>query len=119
LDCFENVTYADGTTGAIYGQYPPLVNACRKPGEWQTYDIIFTAPKFKDDGPADSPAYVQMLHNGGLVQNRPPVMGAVAFRAWAKYSPHGPKGPIVLQDHGNPVRFRNIWARPIKAYDEP
>ncbi len=118
LDCFENLTYADGHAAAIYGQYPPLVNASRPPGQWQTYDIIFTAPRFKPDGTVESPAFVTMLHNGVLVHNHTAPIGAMAYRAVGKYTPHGPKGPIVLQDHGNPVRFRNIWVRPIKAYDE-
>ena len=114
LDSFENVTYADGQAGAIYGQYPPLVNASRPPGQWQTYDIIFTAPRFKPDGSLESPAFVTMLHNGVLVHNHAAVIGAMAYRAVGKYSPHGPKGPILLQDHGNPVRFRNIWVREIR-----
>ncbi len=119
LDCYENLTYADGHAAAIYGQYPPLVNASRPPGQWQTYDIIFTAPRFKADGTVESPAYFTMLHNGVLVHNHTAPIGAMAYRAVGKYTPHGPKGPLVLQDHGNPVRFRNIWVRPIKAYDEP
>jgi hypothetical protein len=119
LDSFENLTYADGQAAAIYGQYPPLVNASRKPGEWQTYDVVFTAPRFKADGSVESPAYVTMLHNGVLVHNHTPLVGAVAFRALAKYTPHGPKGPILLQDHGHRVRFRNIWVREIKGYDAP
>jgi 3-keto-disaccharide hydrolase len=119
LDCYENLTYADGHAAAIYGQYPPLVNASRPPGQWQTYDIIFTAPRFKADGTVESPAFVTMLHNGVLVHNHTAPIGAMAYRAVGTYTPHGPKGPIVLQDHGNPVRFRNIWLRPIKAYDEP
>jgi hypothetical protein len=119
LDSYENITYADGQAAAIYGQYPPLVNASRPPGQWQTYDIIFTAPRFKADGTVESPAFVTMLHNGVLVHNHTAPIGAMAYRAVGKYTPHGPKGPILLQDHGNPVRFRNIWVRPIKAYDEP
>jgi hypothetical protein len=119
LDSFENITYPDGQAAAIYGQYPPLVNASRKPGEWQSYDIIFTSPKFKSDGSVETPAYVTLLHNGVLVHNHTALLGAVAFHALAKYSPHGPKGPIVLQDHGNPVRYRNIWVREIKDYDQP
>jgi hypothetical protein len=118
LDSYENLTYADGQAAAIYGQYPPLVNASHKPGEWQIYDIMFTAPQFKSDGSVDSPAYVTMLHNGVLVHNHTALIGAVAFRALAKYSAHGPRGPILLQDHGHPVRFRNIWVREIKGYDE-
>jgi Domain of Unknown Function (DUF1080) len=113
LDSFENVTYADGQAAAIYGQFPPLVNASRPPGQWQDYDIVFTSPRFKADGTLDSPAYVTMLHNGVLVHNHREVIGAMAYRAVGKYTPHGTKGPILLQDHGNPVRFRNIWVRDI------
>ena len=119
LDSYENLTYADGHAAAIYGQYPPLVNASRGPGEWQSYDVVFSAPRFKTDGAVETPAYVTLFHNGVLVHNHTPLLGAVAFRALAKYSPHGPKGAITLQDHGNPVRYRNIWVREIKGYDEP
>jgi hypothetical protein len=119
LDNYENITYADGQAGAIYGQYPPLVNACRKPGEWQTYDIIFTAPRFAEDGLVTSPAYVTLLHNGLLVQNHTALLGPMVYRNLAKYSKHGPKGPLALQDHGNPVRYRNIWVRELKGNDEP
>ena len=114
LDCYDNLTYPDGTTGAVYGQTPPLVNACRKPGEWQTYDIAFTAPRFDKDGKVVTPAYATVFLNGVLVQNHTEIIGAVAFRAVGTYSPHGEKGPLVLQDHGNPVRFRNIWGREIQ-----
>ena len=89
LDSFENVTYADGQAAAIYGQYPPLVNASRPPGQWQTYDIIFTAPRFKPDGSLESPAYVTMLHNGVLVHNHTAVIGAMAYRAVGKYTRTG------------------------------
>jgi hypothetical protein len=119
LDSFQNLTYADGQAAAIYGQYPPLVNAAREPGQWQIYDIIFTAPRFKEDGTLESPAFVTMLHNGVLVHNHTSLLGPMAFRAQPEYKPHGPKGPILLQDHGNPVRFRNIWVREIKGYDQP
>ena len=114
LDSYEAQTYPDGQAAAIYGQYPPLVNASLPPGEWQTYDILFTRPRFQDDGSVKTPAFVTMFHNGVLVHNHDALLGAVAFRAVAKYSKHGPKGPIVLQDHGNPVRFRNIWVRPLE-----
>jgi hypothetical protein len=118
LDSYENKTYADGQVSALYGQYPPQVNAARPPGQWQTYDIIFTAPRFKPDRTLDSPAYATVLHNGVLVQNHTPVLGPMAYRAMPKYTPHGPKGPILLQDHGNPVRFRNIWVRELKGSDQ-
>ena len=117
LDSFENKTYPDGQAAALYGQYPPLVNASRKPGEWQTYDILFTAPRFKE-GKLESPAYATILHNGVVVHNHTALLGATRHRALAEYAPHGPKGPIKLQDHGDPVRYRNIWVRPLKDYDE-
>lgn len=119
LDSYENLTYPDGQAAAIYGQYPPLVNASLPPGKWQTYDIVFTAPRFKSDGSLESPAYVTMLHNGVLVHNHTAILGAVAFRALGKYERHEAKGPIALQDHGNPVKYRNIWVREIKGYDQP
>jgi hypothetical protein len=114
LDCFENPTYADGTAGAVYGQYPPLANVSRPPGQWQTYDIVFTAPRFKD-GAVETPAYVTLFWNGVLVQNHVAVMGSTGHKILPKYTPHGPKGPIGLQDHGNPVRFRNVWVRELKS----
>jgi hypothetical protein len=119
LDSYHNLTYADGQAAAIYGQYPPLVNASRPPGQWQSYDIIFSAPHFKDDGTLETPAFVTMLHNGVLVHNHTALIGAMAYRAVGTYTRHGPRGPIVLQDHGNPVRFRNIWVRELKGYDRP
>ncbi|WP_435010724.1 3-keto-disaccharide hydrolase [Tundrisphaera lichenicola] len=115
LDSFENITYADGGASAVYGQHPPQVNASLPPGQWQTYDIFFTAPKFKEDGSVETPAYITALHNGVLVQNHVELLGPMTFRALAKYSPHGPKGPLAFQDHGNPVKYRNIWVREIKA----
>lgn len=117
LDCYQNRTYADGGAASLYGQYPPLVNASRPPGEWQTYDIVFTAPRFKD-GKLASPALITAFHNGVLVQLQTPYMGASGHRSLANYSAHGPKGPIKLQDHHDPVRYRNIWVREIKGHDE-
>ncbi len=119
LDSYENITYADGQAASIYGQYPPLVNASRPPGQWQTYDIIFNPPRFKTDGSLESPAYTTLLHNGVLVHNHTAHVGPMAWRGSPPYRAHGPKGPIVLQDHAHPVKYRNIWVREIKAYDQP
>jgi hypothetical protein len=110
LDCFQNRSYADGMTAAVYGQTPALANACRPPGEWQTYDIIFTAPRFDGDKTV-SPAYVTVIHNGVLVQNHTPYMGPTVHKKLPAYTPHPGKLPITLQDHNDPVRFRNIWIR--------
>jgi hypothetical protein len=110
LDNYDNPTYPDGQASALYGQWPPLVNASRKPGEWQTYDIIFEAPRWKD-GKLESPAYATVFHNGVLTQLRRPLFGGTTHRKINEYRDHGPKGPIALQDHGNPVRFRNVWIR--------
>jgi len=118
LDSYENLTYSDGGAASLYGQYPPLVNASKAPGEWQTYDIMFTAPRFKD-GKLEFPAYATVLHNGVLVHNHTAILGTMAHRAVPKYTPHEATGSLVLQNHGNPVRFRNIWYREIKAYDQP
>ncbi len=118
LDNYGNETYPDGQCASIYGQYPPLVNASRKPGEWQVYDIVFTAPRF-DGEKLVKPAFATVFHNGVLVHNHAEIMGAMTHRALPKYTPHGEKGPVVLQDHGNPVRYRNIWFRELKGYDEP
>jgi hypothetical protein len=115
LDSYLNPTYADGTIGALYGQQPPLVNAARPPGEWQTYDILFTAPRFASDGSLKSPAYITILLNGVLVQNHQSYRGPTNWRVLTKYTPHEPTGPISLQDHDNPTRFRNIWVRPLNT----
>ncbi len=115
LNSHSSQTYPDGQAAALYGQKPPDVNACRKEGEWQVYDIIFTRPRFAADGKVKSPAYVTVMHNGVVVQNHHPLIGATAHRKVAKYSKHGDKGPIQLQDHGNPVSYRNIWVRPLPA----
>jgi hypothetical protein len=116
LDSYQNKTYPDGQAAAIYGQYPPLVNASRKPGEWQTYDILFTAPRFEGEKLV-SPAYATVLHNGVAVHHHVELLGPMSFRQLPKYSAHGPKGPISFQDHGNPVRFRNVWVRELRPYD--
>jgi hypothetical protein len=119
LDCYENPTYPDGTVGAVYGQYPPLVNAARKPGEWQTYDIFWTAPRFEGEKVV-SPASVTILLNGVLVQNHTVLMGMTQHKVLPFYKEHGPVAPLKLQDHGDLVRFRNIWYRPLspRAGDE-
>jgi len=117
LDCYDNPTYADGTTAALYGQYPPLVNACRPPGEWQTYDIIWEGPRFEGDRVV-KPAYITVLHNGIVVHHRTELAGLTHHRQAASYKPHPEVGPLELQDHGDLVRFRNIWYRPLKGYDQ-
>ncbi len=112
FESYDGGIYADGQAGAVYGQHPPLVNACRKPGEWQAYDILFTAPRFKDDK-LESPAYVTVLHNGVVVQNHAEIYGPTAHRSSPSYKrPMGPKGPLSLQFHNSPVQYRNIWIRP-------
>lgn len=117
LDSYKDKTYFDGQASAIYKQSPPMVNAMRPPGEWNTYDIVWNAPKFKDNGALESPAYVTVLHNGVLTQNHFALEGITDFPQYPHYTAHG-KAPIHLQDHGNPVRYRNIWVReitPLKA----
>lgn len=112
LDSFENKTYFDGQAGALYKTKPPLVNASRKPGEWQAYDIIYSAPRFNEHGTIVKPGYFTVLHNGVLVQNHTEILGETAYESAPSLKPHGP-APIRLQYHGNPVRFRNIWLREI------
>ncbi|HTU92359.1 MAG TPA: DUF1080 domain-containing protein [Gemmataceae bacterium] len=111
LDNYDNKTYPEGQCAAVYNQRPPMVNACRKPGEWQTYDIIFTAPRFDSEGKLQKPAYVTVLHNGVLVQNHTEILGNTFYDKPTSYSRHAEKLPLVLLYHGNPVRFRNIWVR--------
>lgn len=112
LDNFENPTYADGHAGAVYGQNPPLVNVCKKPGQWQSYDIIFHAPSFNGNNLL-KPATITVLHNGVLVQDHWEIQGTTFHKIRAHYEPHADKLPLKLQDHGNPMRFRNIWIRPL------
>jgi hypothetical protein len=111
LNSYQNRTYADGQAASLYGQKPPLVNACRPTGEWQTYDIVFLAPRFDDGGQVTQPARVTVFHNGILVQHDQKLLGPTAHKSLPKYSAHAAKLPISLQDHGNPVSYRNIWTR--------
>ena len=113
LDSYQNRTYADGQAAAIYGQHPPLVNASRPPGEWQSYDIVFTRPRFNTAGKVVSPARLTVLHNGVLVHNNVELHGATVNGRRAVYAAHADRLPIRLQDHGNRSRFRNIWVREI------
>ena len=111
LDNYHNITYPDGQAGAIYGQHPPFVNACRPPGEWQTYDIAFT-PAIWQGGEVHMPAYITVFQNGVLVQNHTEIWGSTGHRIFPHYKPEvGSTGPLMLQDHHNPVRYRNIWIR--------
>ncbi len=119
LDCYDNKTYADGSTGGIYGQHPPLVNACRKPGDWQTYDIIFNVPHFTTTGDVETPGYVTVILNGVVTQNHQAIRGATNWRSPGVYTAHGPTGPLALQFHNNAVAFRNIWVRPIEVVNDP
>jgi len=119
LQVFEssrNLIYADGQAGAIYGQYSPLVNPSREPGEWQTYDVIFNPARFKD-GKLDTPAYITVFQNGVVIQNHTAIMGETGHRIFPRYVDRGAKGPIRLQDHGDLVRYRNIWVRALKELD--
>jgi len=111
LDSYQNTTYADGSAGSVYGQYPPLVNASRPPGQWQSYDILWTAPRFDAQGKLASPARITAFHNGVLIQNNVELTGPTGWLERAPYRAHSDKLPISLQDHGNPVRYRNIWVR--------
>jgi hypothetical protein len=117
LDSYENETYYDGQAASIYKQHPPMVNAMRPPGEWNVYDVVWTAPRFKDDGSLESPAAITVIHNGVVVQNHFELLGDTPYNRPPEYTAHPAEQPIRLQDHGNPVRFRNIWIRPIKPIE--
>jgi hypothetical protein len=147
LDSYDNKTYADGAAAGLYGQHPPLVNACLPPGQWQVYDILFTAPRFETNYPptpaqdqarlvapppatpqfectdpnvvVKTPAYITVIHNGVVVQNHQSLRGPTGWRILAKYSPTAATGPVGLQFHNDPVSFRNIWVRPIQTPDDP
>ena len=114
LDSYDNITYPDGQASAVYGQYPPLVNASRPPGEWQTYDIIFHRPRFDAQGKATQPARMTVLHNGVLVHDNVVLVGPTAHMRRPPYEKHDDRLPISLQDHGTRVRFRNIWIRDLE-----
>ena len=115
LDSYENKTYPDGQAGAIYGQFPPLANASRKPGEWQTYDIVFHAPRFDASGKVSAPARMTVLHNRVLVQDDVALLGPTTHMRRAPYEAHPDRLPLMLQDNGDPVRYRNIWIRELRA----
>jgi hypothetical protein len=114
LDSYNSKTYADGMAAAIYGQFPPLVNASRAPGEWQTFDIVFRAPRFDAQGGLAAPARMTVFHNGILVHDNEALTGPTAHKARPPYKPHAGKLPLSLQDHSHPVRFRNIWIRELQ-----
>ena len=116
LESYENLTYADGQAASIYGQWPPMVNASRPQGQWNVYDIFFEAPKFEGDKLV-KPAYVTVVHNGILVHHHKEILGRAIHRRVATYAPHDPEEPLSLQDHGQIVRYRNIWIRRLKGYD--
>lgn len=113
LDSFENKTYPDGQCGALYGQFPPLVNASRPPGEWQTYDIIFECPRWDAEGKLTKKAHMTVIHNGAVLHHRRELHGGTTHRNIINYGKPQESGPIELYEHGNPVRFRNIWLRPL------
>lgn len=115
LDSYENDTYADGQAAALYGQHPPMVNASRPPGEWQTYDIIFRRPRFAADGSLETPARVTVFHNGVLVHDDAEMTGRTVHNRTAEYSPHEDALPIAIQDHESRVRFRSIWVRRLSS----
>ena len=114
LDSFQNETYFDGQAAAIYKQTPPMANAMRKPGEWNTYDILFNAPEFHVNGSLRKPAYVTVIHNGVVVLNHFEILGNTGYTEAPAYEPHAEKAPISIQFHNDPVRFRNIWVRELK-----
>ncbi len=120
LDTYDNLTYPDGQCGAMYGQYPPLVNACKPPGQWQSYDIIFEAPRWDEAGKLIKKACVTVIQNGAVLHHRKEYMGPTSHKEVNSYDrTKSSRGPIALQDHGNPMRFRNVWIRKLGEYDKP
>jgi hypothetical protein len=118
LESFENVTYADGQAASIYGQWPPLVNSSRPQGDWNVYDIFFEAPRFEGEKLA-KPGYVTVVHNGVMVHHHQEILGRAIHRRVATYARHAAEEPLSLQDHGYPIRYRNIWIRRLGHYDQP
>ena len=116
LDSWDNPTFADGQAGAIFGQWPPLANPCRRPGEWNNFDIMWEAPRF-DNGKLAKPAYLTLLFNGVLVHHHRELSGPTRTKQVLPYEPHSPEEPLSLQDHDTRIRFRNIWARRLRPYD--
>lgn len=116
LSSFDNITYADGAAGGIYGLYPPMVNPCRPEGEWNSYDIVFKAPKF-DGQQLVRPAFLTLFFNGLVVHDHVELLGSTDTLPIAKYVPHPAEEPLVLQGHAGPARYRNIWIRRLKGYD--
>ncbi|MGQ0646011.1 MAG: 3-keto-disaccharide hydrolase [Gemmatimonadaceae bacterium] len=119
LDSYRNETYTDGQAASVYGQYPPLVNASRGPGEWQSYDIVFRRPRFAANGVLQAPARMTVFHNGVLVQDNVELWGPTTWLQHERYAPHPDTLPLVLQDHANPVRYRNIWLRRLADVKHP
>jgi len=117
LDSYNNPTHTYGQLGAMYGQYPPLATAPKKPGEWQSYDIIFEVARWDENKKLIKPACVTEILNGVVLHHRKEFLGGSTHRELPVYQPHPPRGPIVLQDHGNPTRFRNIWLCALDDYD--
>ncbi len=111
LDSYDNDTYPDGQAGAIYGQYPPLVNPVRPPGQWQSYDIVFRRPRFHPNGTLRAPARMTVVFNGVLVHDAAELVGPTSHHERLPYATHPDRLPLSLQDHGHPVRFRSIWIR--------
>jgi hypothetical protein len=117
LDSYKNITYPDGQCGALYGRAKPLVNASRGPGEWQTYDVTFHRPMFNKAGDVTRKAKFHVIHNGHVIHDNLELSGGTGWRgphSISEYKKHGDKGPLKMQDHGNPVRFRNVWVKPLK-----
>jgi hypothetical protein len=118
LESHDNLTYADGAAGAMYGVWPPLVNPARPQGQWNVYDILFEAPRFEGEKVV-KPAQVTVLFNGVVVHNHQAEIGTTVWRQVGKYTPHSPEEPLSLQDHNQPMRYRNIWIRKLTGYDQP